>query len=811
MKGLIALYVSLFLLVSTSYSQESDVSINHEGKDFQKLKHAWKAQWITHPSESTLDYGVFHFRKNFDLNEVPGTFLIHISADNRYRLYVNGKYLTYGPAIGDIDHYRYESIDIAEFLQTGKNVIAAEVVNFGEYRRAAQQTFQTAFILQAECEKLPDLDINTGSAAWKVRKNQAYTCIPFTSDSLGAYYAAGPGEKVDASLYPWGWKEISFDDSSWRDPKAGTVEFAVGRGFLYGSTWFLVPREIPLMEEHEERFNRIARTKGLNQVSSFINKDSSGIIPPGSKISILIDNKYHTTGFPVLKVSKGKNARIKISYSEALYLPWSSGQLQNNGHYDAVDRKRDRNDLEGKVLEGYYDIVFPDGGEDRVFSPLSRKTFRFVQFDIETSDEELIIEDFYNNYAGYPFEEKASFSSEEKQLDELWDAAWRTLVNSSEEQFFDPYYEQLQYIGDTRIEALVSIYVSGDDRLMRKAIQQFDDSRLPNGLTQSRYPSYIVQVIPPYSLLWIGMIHDYFMYRNDELFVKEFIPGVLTVLDWFAHKVDSTGMATDLEWWNFTDWSKGFPNGIPPGADDGYSANINLQFVTALQQAVAIMEHFDLDSDAENYSALAQRIQASVMKNCYDPEKGLIAETPEQNAYSQHTNIWGILSSTLPDESNAEVMQEILSDSSLIQATIYFKFYLFRALQKCGMGDLYLSQLDPWKKMLNNGMTTFGERDGIMRSECHGWSASPCFDFLHTVAGIYPLDAGFRSIAIEPNFGDLKKMKVSFPHPEGMLTLDLTRKGDKVSGEIILPQNTKGEFIWKGVSMELSAGKNRIY
>ena len=374
-----------------------------------------------------------------------------------------------------------------------------------------------------------------------------------------------------------------------------------------------------------------------------------------------------------------------------------------------------------------------------------------------------------------------------------------------------PITNSCKYIGDTRIEALVSIYVSGDDRLMRKAIRQFDDSRLPNGLTQSRYPSYIVQVIPPYSLLWIGMIHDYFMYRNDEQFVREFIPGMLTVLDWFAERVDSTGMVTDLEWWNFTDWSQGFPNGIPPGADDGYSANINLQFVTALQQAAEIMEYFKHEPDAEKYASLARHIQASVLQNCYHAESGLIAETPDQSSFSQHTNIWAILSSTFPKDEQEEVMRTILKDSSLIQATIYFKFYLFRAMQKCGMGDLYLSQLDPWKKMLANGMNTFGERDGIMRSECHGWSASPCFDLLHTVAGIYPLDPGFRTIAIEPNFGSLETMKVSFPHPDGMLTLDLIRKGEKLSGEIILPQNTKGEFIWKGTSILLSEGENRIY
>ncbi len=810
MKRIPTLTVVLFMLSIPHFAQESKVHINHEGKDFQKLKHAWKAQWITHPTESTLDYGVFHFRRSFDLAKRPEEFLIHISADNRYRLFVNGTYVTYGPAVGDINHYRYESIDISELLRAGKNVIAAEVVNFGEYRRAAQQTFQTAFILQAESEAIPDLNIDTGTSPWKVMKNSAYTNIPFTSDSLGAYYAAGPGERVDAALYPWGWNKINFDDTHWQDPKPGTVEFAVGRGFLYGSTWFLVPREIPLMEEHVERFTGIVRTGGLDHVSSFIEEDTRALIPPGSRVSILIDNTYHTTGFPVLKLSKGKNARVKISYSEALYLPLSSGELKNNAHYDAVDRKRNRNNLEGKVLEGYYDLVVPDGGVDRVFKPLSRKTFRFVQFDIRTFDEALVIEDFYNMYAGYPFEEKASFSSADEQVHEIWDAAWRTLVNSSEEQFFDPYYEQLQYIGDTRIEALVSIYVSGDDRLMRKAIQQFDDSRLPNGLTQSRYPSYIVQVIPPYSLLWIGMIHDYFMYRNDALFVRQFIPGMKTVLDWFAERVDSTGMATGLEWWNFTDWSTGFPNGIPPGADDGYSANINLQLVTALQHTVEILEHFKLEADAKRYRALGQSIQESVLKNCYDPERNLIAETPYQNTFSQHTNIWGILSNTFPEKDQAAVMQEILKDSSLIQATIYFKFYLFRALQQCGMGDLYLDLLDPWKKMLNNGMTTFGERDGIMRSECHGWSASPCFDLLHTVAGIYPLEPGFRTIAVKPNFGNLEEIKASFPHPDGLLRMDLAKQGEIVTGRIVLPEHTRGEFSWKEQTIMLSEGENRI-
>ncbi len=63
------------------HSQESLVTKNHQGKEFTMLKHAWKAQWITHPTESTLDYGVFLFRNTFQLSSVPNEFIVFVSAD----------------------------------------------------------------------------------------------------------------------------------------------------------------------------------------------------------------------------------------------------------------------------------------------------------------------------------------------------------------------------------------------------------------------------------------------------------------------------------------------------------------------------------------------------------------------------------------------------------------------------------------------------------------------------------------------------------------------------------------------------------
>lgn len=797
--------VIILLICSTSiFSQESKSKINHEGKEFTQLKHAWYAQWITHPTESTLDYGVFLYRREFKLKIIPEKYIIHVSADNKYKLYINGIYVCEGPSRGDINNWRYETVDISKFMQLGNNVIAAEVVNFGEFRHGAQQTFQTAFILQSELGVEPS--IHTGKkSGWKIIKNKAYNFIPFVSDSVGGYYVAGPGDEVDASKYPWGWNEINYDDTDWKTPRSATVEFAVGRGFLFGSTWYLVPREIPFMKKEISRFKSIVRTNLKDIGKDFIHKRQSLIIPPHSEVSILFDHKTHTVGFPELVLSKGHNARIKITYGEALFKKGSKKRTAHKGW-----EKGYRNDLKNQEIRGYYDIYLPYGGDNRKYTPLSLRTFRFVQFDITTKDDPLIIKDYYNIVTTYPFEEKASFNVEDEKLTQIWDVAWRTLQNSSQDVFLDPYYEQLQYVGDARIESLVSIYVSGDDRLMRKAIKQFDDSRLSLGLTQSRFPSYIVQVIPTYSLLWIDMMHDYYMYRDDPDFLKQFVPGMRTVLDWFKYKIDNTGMLANLEWWNFTDWTSGFQNGIPPGADDGHSANVSLQYVYALQNAAELFDYFGLEKEALEYKRLAKTVQSAVMNNCFDENKGLIAERPEKDVYSQHTNIFAILTDTYSNELQGEVMGKILSDKSLIQTSIYFKFYLVRALQKTGRANKYLNMLKPWQYMIDQGMTTFGETEKNPRSECHGWSSTPCFEFLHTVAGIYPGEAGFKTVIFEPNPGRLKSFNGEFPHPKGIIEYDYKFKNNKCIAIIKLPKGIKGILKWNGKEVTIKEGKNKI-
>jgi hypothetical protein len=798
-------------LVLRGYSPESTVTRNEQGKDNAALRHAWRAKWITHPAASTLDYGVFLFRRTFELKEQPERFIVFVSADNRYRLFVNGEAVCSGPALGDLGHWRYETLDLARWLRKGSNVLAAEVVNFGEYRRGAQQTFQTAFILQGP--EGEGASINTGEEGWKVIRNGAYDYIPFLPSDLQAYYCAGPGDKVDGKRYPWGWQQPGYDDAGWLTPRPATVEFAAGRGFLYGSTWFLVPREIPLMEESPQRFDRVVRAGGVQVPEGFLQGTAPLTVPPRTKALLLLDQRVHTVAFPELTVSGGEGSRIKITYAEALLRPLPADSSQSDGHMLSIDRKGNRNETGGKEIFGVYDIFCPGGGEKRLFRPLAKRTFRYVQLDIETGEDPLTLEDFSSVYTAYPFREVASFRCDDPELEKIWEVAWRTLRNGADETFYDtPYYEQLQYVGDTRLSSLVSLCVSGDDRLMRKAIALFDDSRTPEGLTQSRYPSYIKQIIPPFSLFWTGMVHDYFLYRDDTAFVRRFLPGIRGVLEWFEQRIDEEGMVARTEWWNFTDWVAAFSNGIPPGADDGHSANINMQYLCALKDAVELFRYYGWDREAARYSRLAESIGEAVRRCCYDGQKGLFAETAEKKVFSQHTNVMAVLADVVEEPLQRKIMERILSDTGVVEATLYFKFYLFRALRKTGMADRYLDELGPWRRMLALGLTTFPETDGVTRSDCHPWSSTPCFDLLGTVAGISPAEPGFKKVDIAPAFGYLKRIEAQMPHPAGGLISVSLQKDDngRISGSVTLPEEVRGVFRWNNKEYPLSPGLQKI-
>jgi hypothetical protein len=302
------------------------------------------------------------------------------------------------------------------------------------------------------------------------------------------------------------------------------------------------------------------------------------------------------------------------------------------------------------------------------------------------------------------------------------------------------------------------------------------------------------------------------MHRTDKKFIADFLIPVTGVLDWFEKKIDtSKKMLGPMNWWNFVDWNQAFPGGTPDGAEDGNSSIITLQYVNTLQQAAELFSAFGKTQEAEHYRQLAASLNKATYAQCFDIKKGEMANTPFKKTFSQHAGIMGVLTGCIPTADMKKVMQKVLYDSTLSQATFYYRFYLNRALKKAGMADMYYSQLTPWRGMIENGLTTFAENPDPTRSDCHAWSSSPNYDFLATICGIVPASPGFATVRIEPALGELQEVKCVMPHPLGNISISLQRNGkERIAAELILPQNLTGEFIWKGKTIHLTGGTQKI-
>lgn len=755
----------------------------------------FEADWISHPYDTLTSYGVYHFRKTFNLRQKPGSFYIHVSADHRYRLFVNGKPVCYGPARGDFNNWFYETLDIGPWLSNGDNVLAAQVWNMGENRPQAQLTIQTAFVLQGDG---PDEEVVNTDTSWRVIRNKAYFPLPFPRGGRAKSYTGGDCDSVVFSGYPFGWEAVRYDDRDWLPVKIETDP----RERLYYYARNLKPRPIPLMEETPQPIEKIARSSGIPDIGNRYVGGQKIVIPAYTTASVLFDQTYLTIGYPEIRFSKGKNSEVKVSYAEGLY-----DSKERKGHRDEIDGR-------GMMDRGIFDFFRPDGGDNRLFRPLWLRTYRYLQVDVETEGDPLTIEGLRSVFSAYPFRQNGSFASSDPALDSIWKVGWHTIRVGSLETFVDgPYYEQLQYGGDSRIQAMISLYGSGDDRLMRNAIDQFNWSRSYEGLTMDSYPRFFVKIIPTYSLAWIGMIHDYYMYRDDPAFIKRYLIGISGVLDWFESRLNEKMLLGPLEYWNFVDWSRDFSHGVPPGGVTGNSALMSLVFVQALDEAAELLESFGKRELPAHYRALSSKIKQAVVTHCFDPVTGFISDTPEKIHFSQHTQIMALLTGCVAGrEPQQSLIEKTLKDDRLSPVSLYFRYFLNRALVKAGLGNEYLNTISVWKDMIANGLTTFPETGSANpRSDCHGWSASPTFDFLSIVCGINPASPGFKSVVIRPHMGYLSHIQGVVPHPKGKIEVKLKKNRDgSLSGEVTLPDGLPGKLEYNGKSFQLHKGKQEI-
>jgi len=771
------------------------------------LRKPWNAQWITGPGshaneytaafDQTLkDYAVFKFRKTMTLEQKPSSFRVHVSADNRYKLFVNGQQVSQGPARGDLYFWNFETLDLAPYLTAGKNTVSAVVWNDGKYKPEAQISYLTAFILQGNS---PDEEILNTNDTWKTIKDEGYKpLVPI----VPGYYVTGPGEFVDMNKHVSGWSLQGFDDSRW--DKARVIGHGVTKGAAINSLgWMLVPSPIPPMEMKKQRLQYTRKSEGASVPKNFPSAESKFTVSAHAKAVILLDQGFLTNAYPTVSFSAGRGASLVMGYSEGLYI--RKGQ--------DLDGKGNRNETEGKIFIGKTDSLISNGAANQEFTSLWWRTYRYLKLTIYTKDEPLTLNDIYGTFTGYPFENQSKLTTTRPELSKILDIGWRTARLCAFETYMDcPYYEQLQYIGDARIQALVSFYNAGDDRLAKSAITQMDRSRIAEGITLSRYPTALHQQIPTFSLWWIAMLHDCFMYRPDSAFIKDKLPGTRQVFSFFERCQRPDGSLKNVPYWIFTDWvnHKGWVFGMAPVGENGESATLDMQLLWTYQLAAEMEEKLGFKELARSYINKARQLKESIQRRYWRPDKGLYADTETGDFYSQHANSLAILSGVAEGDKAKSLAMKLEKDSALAPASIYFKYYLHQALAKAGLGDNYLNWLGIWRENINLGLTTWAETSDVSatRSDCHAWGSSPNIEVYRIILGIDSDAPGFAKIKITPHLGTIEDISGEMPHPNGKISVKYKQKKGVLSAEIYLPKNTDGKLVWKGKEQLLKAGSN---
>lgn len=801
----VSLLTTLLLVSGTIVAQSISADI---------LQKPWKAQWITGPgkpinrftaaSDQTLkDYGVVKFRKTVELTAKPASFVVHVSADNRYKLFVNGKQVAQGPARGDLYFWNYETIDLAPYLQVGNNLVAAVVWNDGRAKPEAQISYLTGFIVQGNT---PVEEILNTDDSWKTAKDESYQPLPVR---VPGYYVAGPSELVDMSKHLKGWEQNAFNDSSWS--KARVIGPGITKATAVNSTgWMLVPSPLPPMEMTPQRLAATRSAEGVNVPASFPATPTKVTVPANTKATILLDQGTLTNAYPTLVFSGGNGATLSMGYAEALYKPRTPSVGAGR---PAPLTKGNRNEVDGKTFIGKADSVLSDGTAQQVYTPLWWRTYRYLRLVVNTKAEPLVIDDLYSTFTGYPFVARAKLQTQNPELGKMLDIGWRTARLCAFETYMDcPYYEQLQYIGDARIQALVSLFYAGDDRLARYGLTLIDHSRIPEGITLSRYPTDLHQQIPTFSLWWVAMLHDYDRYRPDSLFIKDKLPGSRQVLSFFERYQQADGSLKNVPYWVFTDWTqgKGWNFGMAPLGKNGESAVLDLQLMWTYQLAADLEKRLGLTELANHYLRRANQLKQTIQRKYWDSVRQLYADTETKDTYSQHANSLAILAGVASAQQAPALAKKMLADTSLAPASIYFKYYLHQALVKAGLGDDYLSWLGKWQENMAMGLTTWAETSDVntSRSDCHAWGASPNIEFFRTILGIDSDAPGFSKVKITPHLGSLTDVSGEIPHPNGKVAVQYNRQNSKLRTLIDLPPKTVGTFVWQQKTYALKPGKN---
>ena len=736
---------------------------------------SWRAQWIWDAGQRSPKNAYLYARKDFVLPGRVEQATARVTADSRYRLYVNGQFVGQGPARCDPQRQFYATYDLRGALRPGQNAIAAVVHHYGvdtrTYVRGA-----AGFLLEADVVTAGHTVQIQTDETWRVARAAAWVAdVPRRSAALGFI------EVFDARREPAGWHGAAFDDFDWRP---ATVLGPPGAG---PGAAALVPRPIPHLAVEEVRPTRVVAvgqsdgtTPSVQDLARSMASEPHATLTscsvdapeavlardgrcaavtaePGSNAFLVLDFGREVFGSPRVAIAASEGGILDLGYAETL----TDGRVDPTlGGVQRVDR-----------------YVMRRGAQ--TWELFDQRAFRYLQLSLRGLPGPVRLDSVSLAFTSYPVKAAGSFRSSDPLLDRIWAVGAYTCRLCMQDAYIDcPSRDRAQWWGDARVEMLINAYAFGDRLLAAKGLQQLGLSQRPDGSILALYPAggNAAVVLPDYSALWIMSLREHWWLTGDEATLRACWTRAQRLLEWFHRHAAPSGLLAGLPAAPFIDAAR-----VDKAGECGA---LNAFYHGALLDAVAMARHLGDEAAASRYSRRAAALRDAFNRRLWDEPHRCYADARSDKGISQsrslHTNtlavLYGLADGPRKDAA-ADYAARLLRTEPVGQASPYFMHYVLEMLFREGRPQAALDAIRrSWKVMLDGGATTWWEHFHPRASWCHGWSATPTYHLPAWVVGIRPLSPGYSRLLIAPTLCDLAQAAATVPTPQGPVTVRARRE-----------------------------------
>ena len=770
------------------------------------------AKWIWPGSSMYLINHFANFRKDFKLDLLPETAPFFITADQAYRLYVNGKYVCRGPARGYQSHWPYDEIDASQYLQPGHNWIAVEAYNPGISTFKYIHETCAGFICAAEWD---DFCLYSDDS-WLKRRSEAHRI-----DTARYSQQLDFQEHVDTAEADrtWIYSKIPPDDwkENWISPIGYLDNFAFGRSPYYA----MEERGIPMLRENiippEKAIASVTGKSGndyrnwQNIVWPFVEESSKSSWLPGSGINVQILDE--SLEFAILPVIQGEFSATVLAMPEysvgTVNVMISSEESMEGGILDFIFSEQFQDgkpviSSNGEMCEGAFGNRLLLVGKDINHEFFHIQGFRFITVvarDITTS----IRLKLNVRIAEYPFSMEGNFACSDQLLNDIYKICRKTQQICSGDSYVDtPCREQTQWWGDARVQGKNTFYLDGDVRLFKRGIRQIAHQSTPEGLTFGHAPTCAHNcILPDYSLTWIMTLWDYYWQTGDITLFEEQWLRIERVLDYFKSTRirDASGLLLhDTRFWYFGDWADLYKgNGTP--------TLLNLYYLQAIEKIAAMLRIAQRKMLAATFDDEICELRKLVIDKLYDPEVNLFRDGIEADGilvqrFSIHEQTMAILLGLKPEAEDNMIQQRLLpfikqdDVSEYAIPSPFWATYVFEVLSQKGYKQEVLTYIkDNWLPMLATGTTW--ENFTTELSVAHAWTAHPSFHFVNIITGVTQTASEWRKIQIKPFFPDeYNHASTIIPTPRGNVSVKWEKTAAaSVSMDIVIPGGIQAKMI----------------